>query len=192
MSLRLWLVRHGPTHAKAPVGWRDLPADLSDTAAVARLRAALPQGAALVSSDLSRAVTTGDALATGPRLSHMPALREINFGRWDGVPYDQLSGKDVDLARQFWDAPGDTAPPDGESWNEMASRVQGAIDALCDAHVEDLVIVAHFGAILSVVQRAAGIAPRAAFAFTLAPLSLSRVDFLGEDQWRIERVNHRP
>ena len=89
----------------------------------------------------------------------------------------------------------------GRSGTQIAQRVdsaaasyilQGAIDALCDAHVEDLVIVAHFGAILSVVQRAAGIAPRADFAFTLAPLSLSRVDFLGEDQWRIERVNHRP
>ena len=34
---RLWWVRHGPTHAKAMVGWRDLPADLSDTAALARL-----------------------------------------------------------------------------------------------------------------------------------------------------------
>jgi alpha-ribazole phosphatase len=34
---RFWLVRHGPTHAKAMVGWSDLPADLSDTAALSRV-----------------------------------------------------------------------------------------------------------------------------------------------------------
>lgn len=55
---RLWLIRHGPTHAKGMVGWTDLPADLSDTAQIARLRAALPD-APVVSSDLLRAVQTG-------------------------------------------------------------------------------------------------------------------------------------
>jgi broad specificity phosphatase PhoE len=40
---RIWLVRHGPTHAKGMVGWTDLPADLSDGAALARLNAHLPQ-----------------------------------------------------------------------------------------------------------------------------------------------------
>jgi len=192
LSLRLWLVRHGPTHAKAPVGWRDLPADLSDTAAIARLRAALPTGAAMVSSDLSRAITTGDALCSGARLNHLPALREINFGKWDGVAHDQLDAAQTALARQFWDRPGDIAPPEGESWNEMAARVNGAVDTICQTQHDDVVIVAHFGVILSIVQRAAGIAPRAAFAFTLAPLSLSRVDFLDADSWRIERVNHCP
>ena len=45
---RFWWVRHGPTHEKAFVGWRDVPADLSDHAAIARLDAHLPQGAVLV------------------------------------------------------------------------------------------------------------------------------------------------
>jgi alpha-ribazole phosphatase len=40
---RLWLVRHGPTHARTMVGWTDLPADLSDVAALARLSAHLPR-----------------------------------------------------------------------------------------------------------------------------------------------------
>ena len=34
---RFWWVRHGPTHEKAFTGWRDVPADLSDSAALARL-----------------------------------------------------------------------------------------------------------------------------------------------------------
>ncbi|UPH72160.1 histidine phosphatase family protein [Abyssibius alkaniclasticus] len=192
MSLRLWLVRHGPTHAKAPVGWRDLPADLSDGAAIARLRAALPEAAPLISSDLGRAVTTGDTLVSGARLAHDAALREINFGRWDGVPHDALPAVDAPLARRFWEQPGDIAPPEGESWNMMAARVAGAVDRLCASNTGDLVIVAHFGALLSIIQRAAAMPPAAAFSFTLAPLSLSRVDYLAPGKWRVERVNHCP
>ncbi|MEJ1993014.1 MAG: phosphoglycerate mutase family protein, partial [Maritimibacter sp.] len=59
---RITLVRHGPTHQKNFVGWRDVPADLSDTAALARLSAALPDSAALISSDLIRAIATADAV----------------------------------------------------------------------------------------------------------------------------------
>ncbi|MEO0677999.1 MAG: histidine phosphatase family protein, partial [Pseudomonadota bacterium] len=40
-----WWVRHGPTHEKAFTGWRDVPADLSDTAALQRLSAFLPSDA---------------------------------------------------------------------------------------------------------------------------------------------------
>ena len=63
----LWMVRHGPTHAKAMIGWTDLPADLSDTDAIARLRTELPD-APIVSSDLIRAVATADALQPSVRL----------------------------------------------------------------------------------------------------------------------------
>ena len=62
MITRFHLVRHGPTHAKSMVGWSDLPADLSDTAALARLEAALPREAVVISSDLIRAVATADAI----------------------------------------------------------------------------------------------------------------------------------
>ncbi|MDZ4137070.1 MAG: histidine phosphatase family protein, partial [Paracoccaceae bacterium] len=49
---RFHWVRHGPTHAKAMIGWTDLPADLSDHPAIARLTAFLPDAAGVVSSDL--------------------------------------------------------------------------------------------------------------------------------------------
>ena len=48
---RLFLVRHGPTHAKTMVGWSDLPADLSDRAALDRLAGFLPDQATVISSD---------------------------------------------------------------------------------------------------------------------------------------------
>ena len=40
------------------IGWTDLPADLSDSAALRRLSAHLPKHAPVISSDLTRAITT--------------------------------------------------------------------------------------------------------------------------------------
>ena len=64
-------VRHGPTHQKIFVGWRDVAADLSAVDQIARLAAHLPKDAVVVSSDLIRCVTTADAIAgTRTRLPH--------------------------------------------------------------------------------------------------------------------------
>ena len=72
MTMFYW-VRHGPTHSKTFVGWRDLPADLSETDRIARLNAYLPEDGVLISSDLTRSVQTADALGqTRTRLPHMP------------------------------------------------------------------------------------------------------------------------
>ena len=84
-------VRHGPTHEKNFVGWRDVPADLSDAPRLARLNLHLPDDALLISSDLIRAVHTADALAlpTRRRLPHEPDLRELHFGAWDGMHFSR-------------------------------------------------------------------------------------------------------
>ena len=110
---RLWWLRHGPTHEKAFCGWRDVPADLSDRARLARLRDFLPQ-APVVSSDLSRARQTADAVAAGrPRLPDHPDLREFHFGDWDGKTFAEVSERWPDLSRAYWEQPGDIAPPGG-------------------------------------------------------------------------------
>jgi alpha-ribazole phosphatase len=106
---RFWWVRHGPTHEKNFVGWRDVPADLSDHPRIARLSAHLPIGAHLVASDLSRASATADALGKGrTRLPDDAALREFNFGDWDGKHFTEI---DPVLSRAYWENPGDISPP---------------------------------------------------------------------------------
>lgn len=190
---RLWWVRHGPTHEKAMVGWRDVPADLSDTAALARLNAHLPSDALLVSSDLIRATATADALAHGRlRLPHHPGLRELHFGEWDGQTWDAIARTHPELSFAYWDDPGPHAPPGGESWNAAAARVSAATDALVAAHPgRDLILVAHFGAILTQVQRARGCAAVDVLAHRIDNLSVTRID-LGPQGWTLGPINHLP
>ena len=186
---RLWLVRHGPTHAKSMVGWSDIPADLSDSAAISRLRNYLPD-APVVSSDLIRATATADALNRDRRLPHDPALREINFGAWELRTFAEVEAEDPTTIRAYWETPGHTAPPGGESWNAVRQRVDDAIDGYLNAGHENLIVVAHFGMILTQVQRALGIGGYAAFGHKIDNLSVTDLRYDGS--WTVGRINHVP
>ena len=190
MSRFFW-VRHAPTHAKTMVGWSDLPADLSDTAQLLRLADALPQDAVVISSDLIRAAATADAIAGGRlRLPHDPDLREIHFGAWELARFDEV--EDQDRLRAYWDQPGDIRPPGGESWHDVSARVGRAVDRLLTAQAgRDIVVVAHFGVILTQVQKAMRISAYEAFAHRIDNLSVTELH-LSDDVWKALRINHLP
>jgi broad specificity phosphatase PhoE len=178
---RLWLVRHGPTHARRLIGWTDLPADLSDGAALARLGAALPL-APVVSSDLARAVATADAIqGARPRLPHDPALREFHYGDWEDRAADEI---DEAALRPYFEQPGVLRAPNGESWNDVSGRVREAVGRL--ARGPDLIVVAHMGVILTLWARAARLAPYDALAQRIDTLSLTRIDWSAEGGIAIE------
>lgn len=183
---RVFMLRHGPTHARQMIGWTDLPADLSDHRALQRLRAALPD-APVVSSDLIRAVGTAHAIqGARPRLPHDPALREMHFGAWENRMWSEVNAQDPAAIRAFWEDPGDIQAPDGESWNMLLARVTGAVDRLLDSH-DTVIVVAHFGAILAQAQRAAGWSAQDAFAHKIEPLSLTETR-RENGAWRLTRL----
>ena len=190
---RLHLVRHGPTHAKTMVGWSDLPADLSDTDAIARLSAFLPADAVVISSDLARAADTATAIqGNRPRLPHHADLREINFGTWEMRAFPDIEAENPELYFAYWSNPGEIRPPNGESWNQVRARVDAVVDRLITAHTGlDLIVVAHFGAILTQIQRALDIDAQEAFSHRIDNLSVAEVTYHG-DCWSVGRINHRP
>lgn len=185
----LHLIRHGPTHAKTMVGWSDLPADLSNTERLTSLTAALPATALVVSSDLSRAVHTADAIVGArARLPHDAGLREMNFGDWELRTYDDIARETPELINQFWEHPGETSAPNGESWNQLAHRVNNSVDRLLRETDADLVIVCHFGPILTLVQRADKTTTAEVFGQRIENLSLTRID-IAKGDWMLRDVN---
>jgi broad specificity phosphatase PhoE len=185
---RFWLVRHGPTHAKAMIGWTDLPADLTDTAALARLAAHLPPAAPVISSDLSRAIATAEAMGPRPRLPHDRDLREIHFGAWENRTFAAVEAESPALIRSYWETPGEIRPPGGESWNELAARTWAALDRL-HAAATDIIVVAHLGPILAALQRAAGMTASEAFAHRIDNLSVTCLSLAPP---AVGSINHRP
>lgn len=175
------------------MGWRDVPADLSDHARIARLDAHLPKGALIISSDLIRASATAAVLTPGRHpLPPSPALREFNFGDWDGKRFDEVAESHPDLSRRYWEDPGDTAPPNGESWNTAAARVSNQVATLLNAHENrDIIAVAHIGVILTQVQVALGVTAQQALGHKIDNLSVTCLTH-GPEGWSVQAINHIP
>lgn len=189
---RLFLVRHGPTHAKGMIGWTDLPADLSDISALSRLEAYLPKTARVVSSDLIRTIETANAIVgKRTRLPHSQDLREMHFGDWENRSFKDVSLTAPDHIRAFYERPGDTAPPNGESWNDLRVRVSPKVDQLLAMNDSDLIIVCHFGVVLSQLQRATKFSSYKTFAQRIDNLSITEI-VVENNVWRPKVINHCP
>lgn len=187
---RFFMMRHGPTHAKSMVGWSDLPADLSDHEALARVEAYLPTDALVVSSDLNRAVETASAIQ-GPRqrIDHDHRLREMHFGDWELRTWAELEQESPEHLRAFWETPGDVSSPNGESWNVLRARVDHAFDDLVQAYTgQNLVVVGHFGQILTQVQRAGNFSAVETLSHKIDNLSITEIS-INSGRWKLETIN---
>lgn len=189
----VWFVRHGPTHEKAFTGWRDVPADLSDTQTIQAVDAYLPQDGLVISSDLSRAHDTATAIGgRRTRLPSCPELREMNFGVWDGMTFDAVAARDPVLSRKFWEEPGDVRAPNGESWNDAAARFNSRIEGLITLHApEHLIVVCHMGVIMTQIQRASGSTAYAAMGHQIANFSTTDAR-IANGRWSLGKINHIP
>lgn len=179
--IRLWWVRHAPVRARGLAGARDVPADLSDRAALDRLARFLPQ-APIFTSPLCRTIETARAISRGrPILPPVDGLSEFDFGAWEGLTPAEIAARDPALSRAFWSDPTDVHPPGGESWAEVSARVEEALKSevfprLRGLGRRDAIIVSHFGVISTRIARAAGLDARATLAHPVHHLSVTRID----------------
>jgi len=181
---KLWLVRHAPVDGpKGMIHDSDAPADRSDAAAFAALRARLPQDAPCIASPSRRTMETAAALGFAPEAE--PRFREQHFGDWTGRRHDDL-GRDLGEAyAAFWQAPAHNRPPGGESFAEQIARVRQALGTLPQG---DVVLVVHSGTVRAALAVALDLAPEPALRFVIDPLSLTRIDRVA-DSWRVVGVN---
>jgi len=181
---RLWLIRHAPVFGPSGViPTLDAPADISDHAALSRLKSELPSPHFAISSPARRARQT--ALALGLQDCSQQAFSEQDFGQWTGRGHDELRRDFGAAYDDFWRTPASSRPPDGESFVEQIGRVRTGIDAL---PAGDIIVVAHAGTIRAALAVALGIAAEAALRFVIDPWSLTRLDRLNGG-WRIVAVN---
>jgi alpha-ribazole phosphatase len=183
-DIRLWLIRHAPVAAPGGlIHGDDAPADTSDAAAIAALRAKLPARAACFASPSVR--TRETAAALGLRPINEAKFREQDFGDWTGRRHDDLARELGVAYHDFWRAPADSKPPGGESFAEQIDRVR---EGFAELPADDVILVVHSGTVRAALAIALDLPPLAALRFAIDPLSLTRIDRLAGG-WRVIGVN---
>lgn len=117
-------------------------------------------------------------------------LREMSFGRWEGLCY-----ADMDPAAQLQYAawtqdPVRNCPPDGEPASAMAIRVSGFLDDMKTTMGEEetAVVVTHGGVIRVAVTLAMEMPDRAAARLQINTASVSVLDYYAEC-WYLVKLN---
>lgn len=159
-GLRLVLWRHGRTawnEQRRFQGHTDVPLDATgraQAARAARLLAGLPP-TSVISSDLSRALETAQALAerTGQPVTVDPRLRETFGGSWEGRLDTEIAASDG-AAFAAWRSGGlRAAGGHGETRVEVAHRAAAAVTDALTGRPDDavMVVVTHGGTVRSLL-----------------------------------------
>lgn len=181
------LLRHGQT----PMSVQKRYAGLSDVpltevgvqqAAAAGKRLASAGLTAIVTSPLARAVRTAEAVAaaTGAPVEADEGFRETDFGAWDGLTFAEV-GERWPAELTAWLADPDVAPPGGESFADVSTRVEGALRRVLAGHQgRTVLIVSHVTPIKTLVAAALLAPPPALYRMHLDVAALCQVDWYAD------------
>lgn len=188
------LIRHGETEWNREGRIQGYNADSRLTAggrAQAQRLAERLAGEALLllySSDAGRARQTAApvAAALGMNVVYDPALRERNYGDFEGRTYGELEREHLEAYRKFRSRDPDYAPPGGESGARFRDRVLAALERIAATAGSGHAAVVTHGGVLGVMHRHVnGAAPDSKRGYSLHNASINRLVY-SAGCWSIE------
>jgi probable phosphoglycerate mutase len=191
------LLRHGETPLSTErrfAGRGDIPLTeegLRQAAAAADRLAARGGIDVIVTSPLHRARQTADAVAraTGAPLLADDGLIETDFGKWEGMTIAEASQRWPDQV-SAWMRSVDVAPPGGESFADVISRVNAALDRLLAEHqFRTLLLVSHVSPIKIAACRAMLAPPATLFRIQLDVASLCEIGWFADGPAVVRSLN---
>ena len=197
MGLRLFLIRHAQTvwnRDRRYQGWQDSP--LSEVGrgqaeAVGRALAREPLKA-VYASTLGRARETAEAIAAhhGLPVRAEDDFREMAFGEWEGLAFEDCKAKDPDRYRLWADEPHRFCPPGGgETLEAVRQRVLAGLERLRAEHEEQSVcLVAHGISARIIILEALGLPLERVWSIHLASTGISELEFR-PDWTALHRMN---
>ncbi len=192
----LILVRHGESTGNADgllLGRTDAPLTRRGLDQARSLTAAVSGVTRIISSPLSRARDTAEALGTGLPVEVDERWIEIDYGEYEGSPLGSVPAE----VWTRWRADPGFRPPGGESLLEAGTRVRSACEELFGpdgAGVRDagpVVVVSHVSPIKAAVCWALGLGDEVAWHLYLATASVTRIAW-GRDGPLLAGFNHTP
>lgn len=150
---------------------------------------------AVYSSDLSRAKDTAETIARtkGLSVSLHPGLREISFGDWEGLTYDEIEARWSGGIEAMYNHPATVRISGGESFGDVEKRTMAAMkDIIAEVGMGDngrgdeweengktVLIVSHGGALRTIFCGLLGITVDKAWDFCQANANISCIKYYG-------------
>ena len=180
MTKRLLLARHAqvdPQLAGRFLGSTDVPLSeygLRQTSALAQTLS-LQSDAPIVASPMCRVVQTAEAF--GREFSTDPDLREIDFGRWEGLSFDEITASESSDLIDGWSRFDPLFVfPGGESLAGFTERVGRAADRLSKMLSDTVLVITHGGVIRTMICLLLGLDPSNYLLFEVQPASITTID----------------
>jgi alpha-ribazole phosphatase/probable phosphoglycerate mutase len=91
----------------------------------------------IYSSDLRRASLTAKAIALriGADVHHLPALREIHFGQWEGLDWQEIEDRFSDEANRWLREFPLQSAPGGEAYADFTARRRSLLSPIAESSV---------------------------------------------------------
>ena len=178
MAMLIYLLRHGHTDGSGTyTGVSDVELNPGGREGVGRL-------ANLVNtldlqrcfcSPLRRCRETAALLNITCEISYDESLREIDFGRWEGLSFTQISQSDQSLLDRWLAQGEDFTFPGGERGADFNTRVETWFDLLAKDNSERVLVISHAGVIRQGLCHLLGLPSSASFHFDIKEAALSLV-----------------
>ncbi len=182
---RVYLIRHGHlvnSHTGVYNGHTDIelsPEGIAQTIAVAESFRD-KSISAIYSSDLRRCRDGAEIIAAphGLKVVHGKALREMNFGCWEGLTPEEVQSRYTDVWHKWIADPVSTSPPGGETLRDMQRRVIKELEVIITRHVgEEIILFTHAGVNRIIICHAINLAIENCFRIQQDFCSLNIIDF---------------
>lgn len=107
----------------------------------------------IYASDLSRTWKTAEAIAKPHSLpvKKTPLLREIAFGKWEGLTFEEMKSKDKELVEKWRNNFYDFRAPQGESLLSLKKRAENFFHQILKKHKGQTILVVSHGGFIRIV-----------------------------------------
>ncbi|MDE2346878.1 MAG: alpha-ribazole phosphatase family protein [Gammaproteobacteria bacterium] len=155
-----------------------------------RVAAALPRAVPVMTTQARRCRPLAELVAgrLGSRLIVDDRLRELDFGRWEGVAWCDIPRAQTDAwTRDVWNR----SAPGGESYAAMHGRVLAAWEAMLAGSYDALALIGHAGPLRALITIALELPAETFVRFQLGYGGMTKIsDATGG--WRLEYSNTYP
>ena len=158
---RIVMVRHGETVGQSSVryyGSTDVA--LSDEGRTqmheARWRLRNEVFDLAVASPLQRAVEAARIVVGGKSFQLDRDLREVDFGRWEGLTLEEIQAVDPVLYEDWQSSVRDFNYPEGERRTDFRERIERGLDRIMDADAANVLVAAHKGVVRVIAEKILG------------------------------------